>query len=173
MTSIVLVLAGAFAFSGLILTSAEAASPAYCALYAREYAIQTVAATGASESVHPAVESQAYYRCLNADEEPPLPRPLAYTGGPASADAGSIGRSPAPDETLGVRPSLPASDDAAVASIGTASASAAPVYRGSGLPPWTPEWAAWCAKYFPRSWDPKTGTVVHGSSTTGERVLCR
>ena len=69
-----------------------------------------------------------------------------------------------PADLPGVKP--------AAALLETAAA-ARPVYQGSGMTAWTPEWRTWCAKYFPNSWDPRTGTVIHASSTVGERVLCK
>jgi hypothetical protein len=44
-------------------------------------------------------------------------------------------------------------------------------YHGSGAAPWTPEWKAWCARNFPNSWDPQTGTVLNYGSD--RRELCR
>jgi hypothetical protein len=223
----------ALAFYGMATVTATAASPAYCALYAREYAIDTVqpaAALGLRQSV----EDQAYYRCLNQDEDPPLPTASAYfdapqlrtrvpaspvvtsTAAPTRVEAGRsspvaaapgtaspeptglapswigwirsnvgkragvaqgepavTGSTAAPSKAAG-NPNPPPSPQPTVRTVANAAlAGPKPVYKGSGFQPWTAEWAAWCAKYFPRSWDPETGTVVHGSSTTGERVLCR
>jgi hypothetical protein len=162
-------------------TTAWGASPEYCAFFAREYARLTVV-TGAALDLRQSVEDRVYYRCLNQDEDPPLPPPPGYLGGDSSAltkvesvvetrptsNAGRVPVSPA----LGATKAESAAVTATGSAISDARTSGA-AYRGSGLPPWTPEWAEWCAKYFPRSWDPATGTVVHGSSTTGERVLCK
>jgi hypothetical protein len=243
-----LIIVAALAFSGLATVAASAASPAYCALYAREYAIDAVqpaAAVGLRQSV----EDQAYYRCLNQDEDPPLPTASAYfaaperigprTGIPPGLDptsTGSIQPDPARSEPARTEPSRAAAapakpaasppagpppaaeqapqgggpswfrwirDNAAkvaenattpppaqgaapaavpaprptvqptVTKIADAGASATKApYKGSGLTAGTPEWVTWCAKNFPRSWDPATGTVVHGSGN-GERVQCR
>lgn len=43
--------------------------------------------------------------------------------------------------------------------------------RGSGLPPGSPELAAWCLKHFPNSYDAATGTIV--PFETGVRTVCR
>jgi hypothetical protein len=225
-TNASLVTVAALAFSGSATIAASAASPAYCALYAREYAIDTVqpaAAIGLRQSV----EDQAYYRCLNQDDDPPLPTASAYFEAPelllprmpaprvdltpASAAAarpaertsprlmptavapswirwtrsnaakpGEAVAAPAPGPaqaaagapTAATKPRPTVQPTVTIAST-AATPATKPAYKGSGFQPWTAEWAAWCARYFPRSWDPATGTVVHGSSTTGERVLCK
>ena len=61
-------------------SSAWAASPAYCALYAREFARLAAAApvTPDTPDALLARQDQAYYRCLNLDEEPRLPSASAY-----------------------------------------------------------------------------------------------
>jgi hypothetical protein len=33
------------------------------------------------------------------------------------------------------------------------------------------EWKNWCAQHFPKSFDPKTGTII--PLKTGKRTLCR
>jgi hypothetical protein len=43
--------------------------------------------------------------------------------------------------------------------------------RGSGFAMWSPEWKNWCAQHFPKSFDPKTGTII--PLNTGKRTLCR
>jgi len=297
-----IVVAATSAFAGLTTLPAAAASPAYCALYAREYAIQAVQQV-AAKGMRQSVEDQAYFRCLNQDEDPPLPRTSAYFAEdrqPSEVAAATVpnvlaapvvatianaspvlseqlliapvpsapevdpavtaslptlrsgtdgddaltGRSwlraddarppavaspppmvpvvpplpkpappiataavtttpsattldtpapkptpatvvtPAPKPTAATTPAAPKPTAATtatakpnsttlVAAAAPDSVAAAPVYRGSGLTTGTPEWEAWCAKYFPNSWDPKTGTVVHRSSNGGERVLCK
>src|SRR5438105_174033 len=74
------------ATSGFLLSAgpAQAASPTYCALYGREYAIATVQ-PGAAPGMLQSVQNQAYYRCLNQDEDPPLPQTSAYFGKDARA----------------------------------------------------------------------------------------
>ena len=258
--------AATFAFAGfqLILAgeAAQAASPTYCALYGREYGLATVQ-PAAAPGMLASVQNQAYYRCLNQDEDPPLPSTSAYAGRevttspanpPAIADAGttsiappkpqlasappppapraspparstpavsgSSSKPPSRPQTTAVASTAPASspssslrtayaDDPApptdaapkpksalsalvdvffppapqakpaaatqaAAPVQVAQASAStypPGYHGSGQAAWTPEWKSWCARNFPNSWDPKTGTVLnHGSDT---RELCR
>ena len=145
--------------------TAEAASPAYCALYAREYTAQF--ATGSTADAAMASEyrilDQAYYQCLNMDVEPEFPDTSVYFGEtPADVLGGGIG---GPYEGI-------AQGDAS-AGDETAPAAAAPVKpkptrtasasrrsgRGSGLELWSPEWGAWCTAHFPNSFDPKDGTV--------------
>lgn len=72
-----------FAFGLLpVVTPAFAASPAYCALYAREYAAARIGGASGDQaaSALQRVSDQAYYRCLNMDEEPELPTTSAYFG---------------------------------------------------------------------------------------------
>jgi len=74
---------GAVAFFAVAAEAAHAAAPSYCALYAREYAIdaaQDVSAVGLRQIM----EDLAYFRCLNQDEDPPFPAKSAYF----SAEAG-------------------------------------------------------------------------------------
>lgn len=158
--------------------AAHAAAPAYCALYAREYANQFTDAAGQPVGSEQRIQDEAYYRCLNQDEEPELPATSAYSG--TGLDAGAQG---GPFEPLAVR-SVAA--PAAVAKDGPP-ASAAPrdapsksqqasntppkrSYYGSGLAPWTPEWKAWCQAHFPNSFDEKTGTIL---PYNGPRTVCR
>ena len=145
---------------------------------------------GAAPDLMQRVEDQAYYRCLNQDEDPPLPQASASLAG-VSAPVAIVPRSTLKGEgPTEIKPesveakvietptmNRPKPEGTAATAAGTRNPlpakSGGAVYRGSRLPPWTAEWAEWCAKYFPRSWDPVTGTVVHGSTTTGERVLCK
>ena len=80
--------------------AAMAAPPAYCALYAREYANQFAAAAGEKPGSEPKIQDEAYYRCLNMDQEPEMPATSAYYGSrsipPAKLPrAGRWSRSPA------------------------------------------------------------------------------
>jgi hypothetical protein len=66
---------------GLLVLTAEgalAAPPTYCALYAREYG--NLADISTPEEAIRRIQDQAYYRCLNQDEDPPLPTGSAYVG---------------------------------------------------------------------------------------------
>jgi hypothetical protein len=169
-----LVVCGAFATAMLMAGAASAAAPAYCALYAREYATQTVqpsAAVGMLQSV----QDQAYYRCLNQDEDPPLPQTSAYFGTDLakpvkSASATPPLPTPAPPPTSDPAPK-PTTTPVVKASTARAPTAAAAPYHGSGLTAWTPEWAAWCANNFPNSWDAKSGTILRYDSDT--RELCK
>lgn len=152
---------------------ALAASPAYCALYAREYALQFVEPATPPAAATQHVQDQAYYRCLNLDENPEFPMTSAYFG----ADdedllSGGVmltvaeGDAAFDDEADATDTSVPA---AATTSTRTASA-AKPRRkgRGSGLDPWTPEWIDWCEANY-RSFDPQTGYV---KTHSGTRKLC-
>ena len=177
-----LVALGALGILILAAGTASAAAPAYCALYAREYAIDTVqpqAAAGMLQSV----QDQAYYRCLNQDDDPPLPQQSAYFGGDINASLSASGQDSASDPVSPPlptpRPAQPAAPPApprsttvaAKAPVVTASNQSTAGYRPSGLTAWTPEWQAWCQRNFPNSWDPKTGTIQHFGSDT--RELCQ
>jgi hypothetical protein len=72
---------GAMMVAG-VASPALAASPAYCALYAREYAVARIGAVTSDQSASASkrVEDQAYFRCLNLDEEPEFPSSSAYAG---------------------------------------------------------------------------------------------
>jgi hypothetical protein len=162
----------AFAAASIAASAASAAAPAYCALYSREYAIDTVqpqAAAGMLQSV----QDQAYYRCLNQDDDPPLPQQSAYFGSdlnlanPGASSASNAQSLPPPLPTP--RPAVVPSKAPVVEASTTSTATAG--YRPSGLTPWTPEWQDWCQRNFPNSWDPKTGTVLHYGD--GTRELCQ
>jgi hypothetical protein len=190
---------------------AGAASPSYCALYAREYATDTVqprAAPGMLQSV----QDQAYYRCLNLDEDPPLPKASAYFGTdvidsapvapvvnkPAGGATPPTAPQPRPAPTRSVasasigsgvvdsKSSPPAARTSIVAAppppqapdvkpAETRSVASASTYRatyhGSGMTAWTPEWKTWCARNFPNSWDPATGTILNFGAD--RRELCK
>ncbi len=135
---------------------ALAAPPAYCALYAREYANQFAVAAGEKPDSEPKIQDEAYYRCLNMDQEPEMPTTSAYYG--TSVDTAGHG---GPQEPT---------PGAAAPNTATAAAPATRSYTG-GKTPWSPEWLAACRKYFPNSFNEKDGTILpHGSN---KRVLCR
>lgn len=147
--------------------TAMAASPAYCALYAREYTAQFT--TGSSADAALASEykilEQSYYQCLNMDVEPEFPQTSVYfgdgladilggIGGPVDGVAeGDIATADVIDEPAATEPAKP--KPAQTASAATPRKGS----RGSGLDPWTPEWEAWCRKHFPNSFDANDGTV--------------
>jgi hypothetical protein len=159
---------------GLLLTGAgvaSAASPEYCNLYAREYSARAAAAAG-EEGPQPRVFDSAYFKCLNMDAEPALP--AAFTGSAAADESvsGEGDASPANEEIV----EAPALDEQTPAVVAPArkparKKSASVSRQGSGLTAWSEEWKAWCREHYPRSFDPKTGTVVPLS--TGKRTFCR
>ena len=137
---------------------AAAASPAYCALYAREYANQMVQ-EGAPAGMAVRVQDQAYDRCLNQDDDPALPTASAYFGADVDGQGGSLEPISQGDISEGDEVAAPARSAPAATKV-AASTQRTGRRRGSGLAAWTPEWAAWCAKHFPNSFDPQSGTIV-------------
>lgn len=75
---------------------ALAAPPAYCALYAREYANQFAEAAGEKPDSEPKIQDEAYYRCLNMDQEPQMPATSAYYGTSVDTAAKDGEAKPAP-----------------------------------------------------------------------------
>ncbi len=158
--------------------AAMAAPPEYCALYAREYANQFAAAAGEKAGSEPKIQDEAYYRCLNMDEEPAMPATSAYSdlpvgsadqGGPLEAVPGAAAADTAASPT-GDAAATPAAAPQTPLRKTTASTPSKRTYT-SGKQPGTPEWAAWCRKYFPNSFNEKEGTIVPLGST--KRVLCK
>jgi len=145
---------------------AMAASPTYCALYAKEFvkhaAIDSQGSVPASR-----IHDRAYHKCLNMDDEPLLP--TAYV------DPGND-RSGAPfaaiEEAYQTGDGAPQGDAGPEPSFETTAAlepeEGAP---RSGHAMGSPEWRAWCSRRFPNSFDPETGTVV--PYKTGVRTVCR
>lgn len=169
MKTFVIPLAG-LGFATLAADTAVAASPAYCALYAREYANQVVQ-PNAAPGMHVSVQDQAYYRCLNKDEDPVLPATSAYFG----TDAEGIGLADPTvpvelmDENLGGgEGDVSGVDEVVVEEPPPALRKG--LHRGSGLVAWSPEWVAKCKNYYPNSFDPEDGTVLPYSAT--KRRLC-
>ena len=91
-----LLIAGSLGIGMIAADAASAASPAYCALYSREYAIDSVQAAAAPGMLQ-SVQDQAYYRCLNMDEDPPLPQKSAYSA-PSCPRRRPSRRAPPPPE---------------------------------------------------------------------------
>ena len=102
--------------------AAMAAAPAYCALYAREYANQFALAAGEKPDSEPKIQDEAYYRCLNMDQEPEMPSTSAYFG--TSVDTGVEAAQGGPLEPVPSAPA-PAADTAAAPAAGTAATPAA------------------------------------------------
>lgn len=143
--------------------AARAASPVYCALYAKEFVKH--AAVQSQGSIPPKrIHDRAYHKCLNMDDEPLLPTAYADPGSGETAGPFSLVEgSKEPAENTG----KDAAVEAAVAP-GPEPDNSGP---NSGHAMWSPEWRAWCSQHFPNSFDPKTGTVV--PYKTGVRVTCR
>jgi hypothetical protein len=143
----------------------QAASPAYCALYAREYANLFTEAAGQKQGSEQHIQDEAYYHCLNQDEDPQLPRTSAYFGTELDAPAVGGPLEPLTDSATASTTDAPAkaaTDAKSAKPAGTQQADATPGKRrrGSGKEPWTPEWLAWCKDHFPNSFDEKTGMIV-------------
>jgi hypothetical protein len=147
-------------------TGASAASPAYCALYAREYTAQFTTGSDADAAMASEykIQEQAYYQCLNMDVEPEFPDTSVYfgtglndilvgLGGPQEGVAEGDASFEEPLQAAAPEEAAPAAEPAATQ---TASRSSR---RGNSLEPWTPEWEAWCKAHFPNSFDPNDGTV--------------
>lgn len=178
---------------------AEAAAPTYCALYAREYANQFTAAAGEKPGSEPKIQDEAYYRCLNMDQDPQMPATSAYSGisldksaqgGPLvpvptskaapAQDTAAAADTPGPADTASPTPAAAAATPPAAAPATKTADSGGAADNGStkgrsyipkGLQPWTPKWQAACKKYFPNSFNEKDGTIVpHGSP---KRVFCQ
>jgi hypothetical protein len=166
-------------------TAAPAASPAYCALYAREFAASKISAPVAGDAAGAVqrVQDQAYYRCLNQDEDPAFPETSAYFG----ADVDQIyGDTIEQGDAAGEIPDEPVTAAEAVATTGSDTAPAeAPAAKpkpvrtatasggsrkkgGSGLEQWSDEWVAWCKDHY-RSFNETTGMVL---TLSHERKMC-
>jgi hypothetical protein len=188
MTRILMFLAAAAA--GLaVLTAvpsrAAAAQMSYCQTWADRVAEHTVAPPGQAD--RKAIRDKAFYECLNMDEEPALPDSalglfIDPTGSPfKSLDAPPVENAPGSAATFSSDEQPPGPEPLAqgdaddgdmtgLAETGPASGDDGQG-RGSGKPRGSEEWAAFCAKYYPRSFDPQTGTVV--PAKLGRRVPCR
>ena len=140
----------------------SAASPQYCAFYAREYVKQfEFGSHEAATEIE--VGDGAYYRCLNQDAAPVLPSSSAYAG----SDLDGV------DLAEPVVAEGDADPDAAgastVAEVEPPARQVAAQRSRSGLRPWSDEWRAWCERHFPNSFDPETGEVLPYS---GARRFC-
>jgi hypothetical protein len=166
----------ALAALGALPEKASAASAAYCALYAREYAGARVVSADADNalSARQRLEDQAFSRCLNLDVEPDFPASSVYYGA-------------ALEEVIGVMPEV-AEGDASFDDETPVAAAPAPAPKpkpqaqvaanttpksgdGGKLKAWSPEWLQWCADHYPNSFDPATGTVLPMGATA--RAFCK
>ena len=166
---------------------AFAASPAYCALYAREYATARIGAplTNEDAGALQRVEDQAYYRCLNQDEAPQFPATSAYFGAPLEDITGAGTGAGGPFQALQIEPK---GKTAGKTGDTTASPSPTPA-EGAGkttevagiLTPPAPltrkgghaiagsaEWVSWCKAHY-RSFDAATGNVL---TFSGDKKVC-
>lgn len=155
--------------------AASAASPGYCALYAREYAASKISAPIAGDAVGALqrVQDQSYYRCLNQDVEPAFPETSAYFG--ADVDeifGGGIGGPFAQIEEGDAAGDVP--DEAVTEKAGAApaaqvrTASSRSAGSSGKLEQWSPEWVDWCKDHY-RSFNETTGMVL---TFSGERKMC-
>jgi hypothetical protein len=156
---------------------ASAASPAYCALYAREYAAARVGSPSVEDSAlaRMRVEDQAYYRCLNLDDEPEFPTTSSYfgtddldqaIGGPfeeiAEGDADPGDEPDTAPPAVIAQPAKPKPQQTASTSGGKKGPAS------SGLTVWSDEWLVWCKAHY-KSFNATTGMVV---TLSGEKRMC-
>jgi hypothetical protein len=167
-------------FLALGMSPAAAASPAYCALYAREYAAARIGmpVPGDAAGAQQRVEDQAYYRCLNQDEAPQFPSTSAYFGAPLSD---IIGTDDGPFQAVQAKKTAVATAKAVTAPAAAAGTAAQPTEVADAAPtppvavathgaptPWTPEWVTWCKAHY-RSFNETTGYVL---TLTHEKKMC-
>jgi hypothetical protein len=165
---------------------AAAAGMAYCEIWADRVAAVSQAVRE-QPAIRQSVRDRFFYECLNMDEEPPLPDAarnlfIDPSGSPfRSLDyppvASAPGARPLPGQAdpepfaAPAQPEEPLAQGDADEGEGAAGAEDDGQGRGSGHPRGSPEWTAFCQKYYPRSFDPQTGTVV--PVKLGKRVPCR
>jgi hypothetical protein len=162
---------------------AAAASPAYCALYAREYATSRIGAPVTTEDAGALqrVEDQAYYRCLNQDEAPQFPATSAYFGAPLQDITGEGTGDGGPFQALQIHPKGKPAAHAAQPAGNAAATPAQQVADGVAVPPapiasakgghgapGSPEWVSWCKAHY-RSFDEATGNVL---TLSGVKKAC-
>jgi len=133
--------------------AASAASPAYCAFYAKEVTKNAAMDSAAGASIEH-FHDRAYSKCLNMDDEPLLPDAYADSEGDGAGG-------PFVEETAVFEPDPPR------AKLGRTTKT----WQGSGFAAWSPEWTKWCAEHFPNSFDPESGTII--PYKTGVRTMCR
>jgi len=143
--------------------SAIAASPTYCALYAKEF-VKHAAVDSQGSVPASRIHDRAYHKCLNMDDEPLLPTAYADpgndgSGGPFALIEGSY------------QPGDGEADSAAAGSAFEGAVEPGEAAPRSGHAMWAPEWRAWCSRRFPNSFDAETGTVV--PYETRVKTVCR
>lgn len=165
----------------LTIDSAAAASPDYCAVFAKEFAEQALSANDGKLSAD-LIHDRLYHKCLNMDEDPALP--TAYTEARPDGVGGSLVEDGQSAESIleDATAEAPTVDvtaiDEAMVKRTAATENDAPKaparregqWHGSGYAMWSPEWRDWCAEHFPNSFDPKTGTIM--PHKTGKREPC-
>jgi hypothetical protein len=161
-------------------SSAWAASPDYCAVFAKEFA-EKVVSDGDDKLSADRIHDRLYHKCLNMDEEPALPTAYVETpsngvGAPLAGDERSAAlmledaaaEAPTVDATAideaMVKRTAKIEDDRSKPPPRTGR------WEGSGYAMGSPEWKNWCAEHFPNSFDPKTGTIL--PYETGKRQPC-
>lgn len=115
----------------LALIALPAAGHAASMDYCRPYARDLV------QSMIKSMWTSAYWHCLNSDEDPALPTTWE--------DATRI----VIPEPVAVPADTPPTDPGSVPATGKSKFAAH-----------SPGWTAWCRKYYPRSFDPRRGTVI-------------
>lgn len=153
---------------------AAAASPAYCALYAREYAGARIGApvTNDDASALQRIEDQAYYRCLNQDEAPQFPTTSAYFGAPLDDITGAGTHTGGPFQALQIHPAAKTVESSAdsgttpAAARGVQVAMASPGHGHGAVG--SVQWVSWCKAHY-RSFDTATGSVL---TFSGEKKQC-
>jgi hypothetical protein len=168
--------APAFALAATVILAdgADAASPGYCALYAREYAVARIASDAGDNalSARQRLEDQAFTRCLNLDVEPEFPATSVYYGASAEDVAGAVAEGDAnPGDLTPVDPT-PAPKPQSKRQVVASNAPVPPAgISRVDLKIGTDAWRNWCASHYPNSFDPTTGTVLPFDSQ--KREVCR
>lgn len=190
MARILILLAATFAAlaaSAARPSESAAAQMNYCETWADRVA-ENAPAARMDGSDRKAIRDKAFYECLNMDEEPPLPGNalglfIDPSGSPFKAlDAPPVETPPGAPLATGAADGKPADEepvaqgDADEGDIVGSIETGQPVEddgqgRGSGKPRGSQEWADFCARYYPNSFDRDTGTVV--PVKLGRRVPCR
>jgi hypothetical protein len=154
----------------LTATSVVAADPEVCRPYARLL----------TDNVIREVWTRAYTHCLNLEEDNPIP-PETWQGlqqvlnaEPPKPIASPIhhANEPPPGEVPASGPPSPSQGDLPAGAGNPSAHGDLPAVQStgrSGFVRGTAEWQAYCKKYWPASWDPKTQTVI---KTRHKRIPC-
>jgi hypothetical protein len=172
--------------------AAKAATMNYCETYADRVAQYSPAAK-ADEQARQFIRDKAFYACLNMDDEPPLPEsalglfidpsgsPFRVLDAPEAATAPTIvpqqREAGEGEASVSLDADTPGETVTGSVTNGETGGETDPLLaddgqgRGSGHAKGSDEWEAFCAKYYPNSFEPKTGTVI--PAKLGRRVACR